>query len=49
MSKKYAITINISESLRDAIKVAAKDDRRSVASLMEKLVFDYLKENKYLT
>ena len=35
--------------IRDALKAAAKDDVRSVATLLEKIVGDWLTEHGYLS
>jgi hypothetical protein len=34
--------------LKDAAEIAAKDDRRSLTSLIEKVLADYLTERGYL-
>jgi hypothetical protein len=44
MAKTAAIGIRVDPELQDAIKVAAKNERRSVASYIEKLIADDLEK-----
>lgn len=48
MTKKAALSIRISTQLKKAIERAAADDGRSVASLVQKVLSDYLKAKGYL-
>ena len=46
MAKQAALSIRIDESIKRAIAKAAAKDHRSTASLVEKILADYLKEQK---
>lgn len=50
MPRKRAATLNlrIEPELKIAAEKAALDDRRSLTSLIEKLLSDYLKKHGYL-
>lgn len=48
MAKDKALGLRIEEKLKDAMARAAKDDHRSLASLIEKVMSDWLKEKGYL-
>jgi len=49
MSKKsFPISFRLPEETKLALEKAAKDDSRSVSSLLEKLVSEWLKEQGYL-
>jgi len=49
MSKKsFPISFRLPEETKLALEKAAKDDSRSVSSLLEKLVSDWLKDQGYL-
>lgn len=48
MTKNTAISIRVSEAVKKAAEKAAKDDSRSVASLVEKLLVKELKAMGYL-
>jgi hypothetical protein len=48
MITKYMLTLSIPVAIKTAIRKAAEDDQRSVASLVAKVMSDYLKQNKYL-
>ena len=48
MAKKSAISVRVDEELKDALEKAAKDDRRSMGSLVELVLSDWLKEHGYL-
>jgi hypothetical protein len=47
MSKTTPIGVRVSLETKDALARAAKDDLRSMASLVEKILTDWLKENGY--
>lgn len=47
-TKSTQINLRIAPSLKEAADRAAADDQRSLTSLIEKLLNDYLKENGYL-
>jgi predicted DNA-binding protein len=45
-TKRETLLIRMSTNLKEALKIASKKDSRSMASLIEKLIKDYLeKEN----
>jgi hypothetical protein len=44
MSKSIMICFRTSEQLRDAIEVIAKEDKRSVSSTIEKILYKHLEE-----
>lgn len=48
MQKSVPISFRLPAETKAALEKAAKDDTRSVSSLMEKLVSDWLKEKGYL-
>ena len=48
MAKTEAISIRVEPEIKAAVKRAADDDRRTVASLVEKILVEYLAENGYL-
>lgn len=48
MAKTEAISIRVEPEIKAAVKQAADDDRRTVASLVEKILVEYLTENGYL-
>ncbi|MBA1346013.1 hypothetical protein ACC703_05835 [Rhizobium ruizarguesonis] len=49
MAKTAAIGIRIEPELKDAIEAAAKAERRSVASYIEKVIADDLEKRGLLT
>jgi hypothetical protein len=51
MAQKKAATvgIRIEPEIKDALARAADDDRRTVSSLVEKILADWLKERGYLS
>lgn len=49
MAKDTAVGVRIAAELKAAAAKAAAADRRSVSSLMEKLLVEYLVEEGYLT
>lgn len=42
MSKDSTYTLRIDSRVKEALKAAARRDRRTVSSLLEKLIYDYL-------
>jgi hypothetical protein len=46
MSKNIMICFRTSEELRDAMEVIAKEERRSVSSTIEKILYKHLEERK---
>jgi hypothetical protein len=48
MAKNSAISVRVPDSVKAAAEKAAAADSRSVASLVEKLLTDFLKKNGYL-
>ena len=47
-AKTAQVNLRIQPSLKEAAERAAADDRRSLTSLVEKLLVDYLRERGYL-
>lgn len=48
MAKTTPIGVRISPDTKEALARAAKDDRRSAASLVDKILTDWLRERGYL-
>jgi hypothetical protein len=48
LRKSAFLQIRLEPNLKATIERAAKDDHRTVTSLIEKLVTDYLKQHGYL-
>lgn len=48
-TKSTQVLIRLQPSLKAAAEKAAKDDARSLSSLVEKLLREYLKANGYLS
>jgi hypothetical protein len=48
MKKDIVYSIRMSLLVREALKRAAKKERRTVASLLDKIILDYLEEQRYL-
>ena len=48
MKKNTAISVRVPKRVKDAAERAANDDNRSLASLVEKILIDHLKEAEYL-
>jgi hypothetical protein len=46
--KTASLSFRIDPKIKEAIEKAAKDDRRPVASFVEKVMADWLKEHGYL-
>jgi len=44
MAKDTTYTFRINSKLKEALAVAAKKDRRTIASLLEKITVDYLEK-----
>lgn len=49
MKKEVIYSLRMSKTIRDALKKAAKKESRSVASLLEKIIKDYLAKEGFLT
>jgi hypothetical protein len=49
MAKRASLGVRVSEEMKVAIERAAADDFRSVASLVEKVLFEWLRARKYLS
>ena len=47
MTKTEAISIRVEPDIKAAVKKAADDDRRTVASFVEKILVEYLEEQGY--
>ena len=48
MAKTSAISARVAEDTKQALEKAARDDRRSVASLVELILTDWLTDKGYL-
>jgi hypothetical protein len=48
MAKTAALSVRVSDQVKAAVEKAATDDSRSSASLVEKIVTDWLKAKGYL-
>ena len=48
LMKNSAISVRVPETIKAAAEKAAADDSRSLASLVEKVLSDYLKDKGYL-
>ena len=48
MVRSASIGIRLEPDVKAAIEKAAEDDRRSVAALIEKVMVEWLRENRYL-
>ena len=48
MKKDIVFSIRMSKLVRDALKRAAKKERRTAASLLDKIILNYLEEQRYL-
>lgn len=49
MSQTTPIGVRIQQETKAALEKAAKDDRRSMASLVDKILTDWLRERGYLS
>jgi len=48
MARTAAIGVRVEPSIKEAAEKAAADDHRTVASLLEKVLVEYLRERGYL-
>lgn len=48
MAKNSAISVRVPDKVKEAAERAAAEDSRSVASLVEKILADWLKSKGYL-
>jgi len=48
MQKSHPMSFRLPQETKDAIEKAAKDDVRSVSSLVEKILTKWLRDNGYL-
>lgn len=48
MAKTHPLGFRVDPEVKEALEKAAKDDVRSVSSLIEKILKDWLRENGYL-
>jgi hypothetical protein len=48
MAKGAAISVRVSDEVKEAVEKAARDDVRSTASLVEKVLVLWLRDNGYL-
>ena len=48
MKRSFAIMVRVDHNIKQATEQAALDDHRSVASLVQKLIFDYLNNSGYI-
>jgi hypothetical protein len=48
MAKTDALSVRVPSAVKKAVEKAAKDDRRSAASLVEKIVTEWLTKQGYL-
>ena len=48
MNKTEAISVRVAPEIKAAVQKAASDDRRTVASFVEKVLADYLAREGYL-
>ena len=48
MKKDVVYSIRMSILVRESLKRAAQKERRTVASLLDKIIFDYLEDERYL-
>ena len=49
MKKEVIYSLRMSKAIRDALKAAAKKESRSIASLLDRIIKDYLKRNGFLS
>ncbi len=47
-TKSATLNLRIDPDIKEAAETAAADDRRSLTSLVEKLLIDYLRKRGYL-
>jgi len=48
MPRDAALSVRVRPALKSALEVAAKEDRRSLASMAEKILIEYLEDKGYL-
>jgi len=48
MARTAAIGVRVEPNIKEAAEKAAADDHRTVASLLEKVLVEYLRERGYL-
>jgi hypothetical protein len=48
MAKTHPLGFRIEQDIKDALTVAAKDDHRSVSSLVELIIAKWLRDQGYL-
>jgi hypothetical protein len=48
MAKTEALSVRVPAAVKKAVEKASKDDHRSAASLVEKIVTEWLREKGYL-
>jgi len=48
MAKTSALSVRVSDQVKAAVEKAAGDDQRSTASLVEKIVVEWLRKKGYL-
>lgn len=48
MPRDAALSVRVKPALKLALEVAAKEDRRSLASMAEKILIEYLEKKGYL-
>jgi hypothetical protein len=49
MQRTAAISLRVTPQIKEAVERAAYDDSRTVASLLDKLLKEFLREQGYLT
>ena len=48
MAKLAPLNVRLSEEIKTALKKAAKDELRSLSSMAEKAIHEWLKQRRYL-
>ena len=48
MAKTAAISVRVTDQVKEAVEKAAADDSRPVASFVEKILVDYLRSRGYV-
>ena len=49
MKKEVIYSLRMSKAIRDALKAAAKKESRSIASLLDRIIKDYLEQNGFIS
>ena len=49
MKKEVIYSLRMSKAIRDALKAAAKRESRSIASLLDRIIKDYLEKNGFMS